>query len=126
MAAKVSLKDHYDAVNSERRYADTMRSLAIIGTLGALILSIQQAAKVYAATASQLLSLHNDLIRKGERDTAETKREMATKAEVEPLKAFVDGERQSSVTTGKLITYLLSVAVIAVMVGIAIGNWMFK
>lgn len=118
----VRLKSYIEAVNAEMRRTDNMRAIAIVGTFGALVFGIQQAVKVYSATANQLLSLHNDLIRKGERDHAEVKRDMATKAEVEPLKSFVDNERGGSTASGKFWGAIVIVATLAVAIGFGLAN----
>ena len=122
MAEGVRLKSYIDAVNAEQRRTGNMRALAIVGTFGALVLGIQQAVKIQATTADKLLSLHNDLIRKSERATAEIKAEMATKAEVEPIRAFVDNERGSSTASAKFWAAIVIVGTFAVAIGFGLAN----
>lgn len=115
-------KAYVDATNAEQRRADNWRSLAILGTLGALIFSIQQAVKVYAASNSNLFSLHNDLIRKGERERAEQSLTFATKEEVAPLKVAHDRQVGSSMTSGKFFGYLIVAVTLAMTLGFGIAN----
>jgi hypothetical protein len=120
--ASVSLQGYTrDLLAAERRTVMVGAAGLVFG-FGALVLASAQATKVFAATANQLLGLHNDLIRKGEREHAATKAEMATKAEVEPIKDFVAAERSRSITTGKFVAGIAATAAIAIPAGALIAN----
>lgn len=114
---KKGTKEYIDAINAERDRANMAWRYAIGGTSAAMFFGILSAVKVYAENNSKLLALHNDLIRKGERDRAETTSQMATKAEVEPLKAFVEGERRTNANSGQTRTWVIAaVAIVASVV----------
>lgn len=121
--SKVRLKSYIDAINAERARSDNARLLGVLGTGAAMFFGILTSISVYAETQGKLLSLHNDLIRKGERDAAELRATMATKDEVAPVKDYVSRETGSATTTGKMITYLFATATLAAGVGAAVMNW---
>lgn len=122
----ISHKDYVDALLAQRERAANWRAAAIVGTLGALIFSIQQAVKVYAASTTNLFSLHNDLIRSGERKLAEQAVSFATKEEVAPLKESHARQQGSSVTSGKFFGYLIVAVTLAMTFGFGIANLMTR
>lgn len=115
-------RSYVDETGRLRDRATLFGFAAIIGTFGALVVSTQQAVKVYASTADKLLSLHNDLIRKGEREHAAVIRDMATKAEIEPLRADMERRQGSTMTTGRVVTALGIVATLAMTFGFGVAH----
>lgn len=118
----VSIKDYVDAKNRGLKQMFGLGMVALVGLAFVVDTKNGRAINVFAKSIDELLRLHNDLIRSGERKAAELSATMATKAQVAPLETYVAGEQASSVTKGRVWTIGLAVAAIAFPGGFAIAQ----
>jgi hypothetical protein len=117
--ATISDKCYVDALLAERARTDNSRLIGMAATSAAMFFGVLTAVSVYAGTSTERSNLHNDLIRKGEREAAEIRQSLATKAEVgsltiqvEKLEKVIDANMNKSMGAGKLAT----------IIGISVGG----
>ena len=129
----VPMKDYVDVLvrnvfqyidvvdRKNERYIDAIDSKNQTA-LKAALSSEQLARSVALAEIKGTMAFHNDLIRKGERDRAETTGAMVTKVEFRPVADFVERERGAGVTSGKFWAALAFVATAAMTAGFGLAS----
>lgn len=129
----VSYQDYVDAlVRDVVRYVDIIdrkndRYLDAVDSknqaaLKAALAAEQLARSVALAEIKGAMNSHNDLIRKGERERAETTAKMVTQMEFRPVADFVEGERGGRITSGKFWAALAFVATLAMTSGFGLAS----
>ncbi|HYI39981.1 MAG TPA: hypothetical protein VE053_06655 [Allosphingosinicella sp.] len=115
----VPMKEYLDALNAERRHTADMRSVAIVGTLGAMIFGIFRATGVLAETFEKRMQTTNEW-RGALEDQAKGK---ATVQQVEQIERTLDEVRrdvaaEKNKTTGSTGNWKTIGAIVAAIAAI--------